>query len=59
MGFGIKQVDNQVIITSVKPGSPAALHGVSSGMRVALADGKPVTTKNVLKSMKKKIKKNE
>ena len=49
LGFGMRVVDDQFIVTSIRPGGPADLAGVKFGWRVERLNGEPVNRQTRLR----------
>lgn len=49
LGFGMRVVDDQFIVTSIRPGGPADLAGVKFGWRVERLNGEAVTRETRLR----------
>lgn len=48
LGFGMRRIDGQLIVTSIRPGGPADLAGVQLGWRADRLNGEPVSVTSSL-----------
>lgn len=49
LGFGMRRIDGQLIVTSIRPGGPADLAGVQLGWRADRLNGEPVSVTSSLR----------